>query len=610
MKTKYLVTLLIATAISWTGCTSILNKKDLQNINYNDVWNSEILATAYLDKCYRDNMPAWNTSVGAFSDEQAGGDAIKRGSLQINAGTGSAPTDEYWKYDEIYRINILLQNLTGDPSNNKSALSIEKQKEMRAQALFLRAWQYYNMIIRYGGVPYIKVPQDRYKDNLLVSRDKTSDCVKWICDDLDEAANILVSVWPNQSDFGRITKGAAMALKGRVLMFWASEIANPTNIAQRWTDAYNACLAAKTELEGPGKRALNADFRKIWGATHTSETVLTTRYKAPSRTHNTEAAIRPLDRSQGATGAHQPCLELVLSFPMKDGKLAGASAYAPVPFDPTATDATGLFWLNRDPRFYVTIVTNGCYYPVLDNAGKLPSPQGRYFTFNGFGNGSGTHFYSQKFIQLSKLPYDAQYGDLDWIEIRYAEVLLNLAECAAETNRLQEAFNIIKDIRKRAGIEQGDGNFGLPAIAGMSQQNMVDAVMFERKIEFAFENIRFWDMRRKKMFQKPPFNNNYLQNRLYIRLIPTLPSGVSTQTFVDTEFITADEVKDKLETVRYFTYFNTTVQTLNNNLPWSVPDNCANFWPIPVKHYEQNPNIAQTKGWSLAPGQKEFDPLQ
>jgi hypothetical protein len=614
MKVKYWMLLSLAAMLTWTGCHDILDKKDLQSVNYEDVWNSDILATAYLDKLYRDNMPGWNTEVATFSDESTGGGEIKRGELQINPGTsedgnGFYPitSENWWKYNEIYRINILLDNLNG-VDNTVSSLPVEKQKELRAQALFLRAWDYYNLIIRYGGVPYIKKTQDRTKDDLMVFRDKTSDCVQWVCDDLDEAAASLPSVWASTADFGRITKGAALALKGRMLMFWASDISNPSKDAQRWTSAYNACLAAKDELAGPGGRELNADFLGIWGDTHTKETVMTTRYKYPSRINRAEAGIRPLDLSQAVTNRHRPTLEMALAFPMKDGKIAGASAYASAPFDPAATDETGLFWLNRDPRFYATIVTNGCYFPLVGNSGTYPNPEGRYYIFNGYGNGSPTDLYSRKFLRLNKTPAEVDQGDLDWIEIRYAEVLLNLAECAAETNKLQEAHDIMKDIRKRAGIEAGDGNYGLPALADMSRQGMIDAVMFERRIEMAFEGIRFWDMRRKDMFRKAPFNSgDCYQHRLRIMLVTPLPEGTGPSVFINREFGNAADIEAKLNTVEYFKYFTTTVELAGQ--PYIVPDRCAGFWAIPLKHFEQNNNIAQTKGWDKAPGQQEFDPL-
>lgn len=610
MKAKYFVTILTFMVLILAGCNGILDKVDLQSIPYEDLWNTEELATAYLDKLYRDNMPEWNTNIAPFSDEMSGGDEIKRGTLQISGGVG--PTEAYFPYSEIYRINLLIANLTGEQGNSNSTLPLETQKRMKAQALFLRAFRYYNMIIRYGGVPYLKAPQDRYNDDLYVFRDKTSDCVKWICDDLDEAANSLPSEWSNSSDFGRITKGAALAIKSRTLIFWASEIANPTNIAQRWTDAYNASLAAKQELEGPGKRGLHSVFGEIWGDTHTIETVMTTRYKYPTRTHDTQARIRPLDFASNAQGGHKPSWDLALAFPMKDGKPAGSSAYASAPFLPDVETGGALvlkhlFWINRDPRFFETIVTNGSYFPLKENTGIIPYPQGRWYTYNGFGRDNNpTCMHSRKFIQYDVLPGSTNVGDMDWIEIRFAEVLLNLAECAAETNRPEEAHAIIKQIRARAGIEPGtDGNYGLAAWSSMGKEEMTDAVIFERQIELAFECKRFWDMRRRKIFQKAPYTDNYFHRRLYITRTTTTPVD---NIFINTEFVTADDIEIKLNTEKYFDYFRTQIQ--NTGQPWIVSDRVANFWGIPVSHFDVNRNFAQTAGWDAAPGQAIFDPLE
>ena len=97
------------------------------------------------------------------------------------------------------------------------------------------------------------------------------------------------------------------------------------------------------------------------------------------------------------------------------------------------------------------------------------------------------------------LPYYTERSSTDWIEIRFTEVLMNYAECAAENGKLDEAYGVLKRIRQRAGIEAGsNGMYGLKA--NMSHDEMIAAIMLERKIEFAYEGKRYWDLRRRRMF--------------------------------------------------------------------------------------------------------------
>ena len=102
---------------------------------------------------------------------------------------------------------------------------------IKAQALFLRAYQYFEMVKIYGGVPLILTPQDRHNDDLYVTRNTAKECIDQIVKDLDDAAASLPSIW-GENDFGRITKGAAMAFKGRVLLTYASKQFNPNNASQ------------------------------------------------------------------------------------------------------------------------------------------------------------------------------------------------------------------------------------------------------------------------------------------------------------------------------------------------------------------------------------------
>ena len=592
MKSKYIITITAFVLGGLSSCSSVLDKDDLSAVSEKSTWDSEILATAFLDKCYKDNMPGFDGDYAKYTDEGDGGGDFIHGRLTAVA-TAGGPLEEYWVYDKIYALNVLLTSI------DSGSLPENTRDRIKAQALFLRAYQYFQMVKIYGGVPLILKPQDRHVDNLYVTRNTAKECIEQIVKDLDNAAASLPSKWDDK-DFGRITKGAAMAFKGRVLLTYASEQFNPNNDRSRWEDAYNACSLAKTELAGPGERSLHPKYSEIWSNETTSETVLTTRFLDPARTHNFMAGLRPLEFSVGATGNHHPTLDMVLAFPMADGSAPGVDIDGDgtkEAFDPEATDTRGLFWLNRDPRFYDIIVYNGAKYPLN---GMPEWFKGCMYTYKGgedTHSPTGTGFYSCKFSIPEKTATEAKdHGDMDWIEMRYAEVLLNLAECAAEIgNKDDEVYTILKDIRKRAGITaNADGLYGLKA--DMSQQELIEAVLYERRIELAYEGKRFWDMMRRKIFSDM---TGYSRYRIEIQVKDEYAS------LARDKFITMIQEDEKLMRENYFKYFTTKKWKIDETYQWDVKDNYY-FQGLARKHFEQNPQLQQTIGWESG----NFDPLK
>ena len=592
MKSKQIIALTALALLGFTGCTSVLDKDDLSAVSEKATWSSEILATAYLDKCYKDILPGFSGEYANYCDEATGGGNFLQGRLTSVASAGG-PLSEYWPYSNIYTVNVLLSSIdSGD-------LDEAVKNRIKAQALFLRAYMYFEMVKIYGGVPIILEPQDRQSDDLFVTRSSAAACIEQIVRDLDDAAASLPSIW-DAGEFGRITKGAAMAFKGRVLLTYASKQFNPGNDASRWQTAYQACLAAQQELAGPGERALHPVYSEIWSKEDTAETVLTTRFLDPVRTHNFMAGLRPLEFSVGATGNHHPTLDLALAFPMADGTAPGVDTDGDgikEPFDPTATDATGLFWVDRDPRFYDVIVYNGAHYPLNGMPDWFEGCMYTYENAEDTHSGTKTGFYSCKFSIPEKTATEAKdHGDMDWIEMRYAEVLLNLAECAAEVGgKSDEVYTILKDIRKRAGITpNADGLYGLKA--DMSQQELIEAVIYERRIELVFEGKRFWDMLRRKIFSDM---TGYTRQRI------SIARNDAYTDMARKDFISMIKSDPDLMGTNYFKYFNTKVYDVDGTYPWNMQDYYY-FQGLGRSHFERNPQLQQTIGWESG----DFDPLK
>ena len=532
------------------ACSDILNKKDLSAVTEEDVWNDSKYATAYLDKLCRDNLPDWDAGASNNSDEANGGDGIMYGQLT----TSSIDT---WNYEQIRKINLLLQKV------GSGSIDEETQNTLKAQALVLRAWRYFQMVRLYGGVPLILEPQE-LTDDLYVTRAKTSECIAQMVKDLDDAIAILPWKWTSD-DEGRITKAAAMAFKGRILLYWASPQFNPDNDKQRWEDAYNANKQVMEELAQNGY-GLYGSYSDLWFDEMNVEAVFVKRFQEPGLTNSWNAGTRPLSEAQNYTGYNRPTLEIVESYPMADGTpITESKDYDPV-----------YFWKNRDPRFAQSIAYNGCLWELSGKSGRIQ------WTYVGseLNNPTPSGFYCRKAVDESYTPYYTERSSTDWIEIRYAEVLMNYAECAAELGKNDEAYTILKQIRNRAGILPGsDGLYGLKA--GMSQDDMIKAIMLERKIEFAFEGKRYWDLRRRRLFASE------LNGTRRHGLLPKLK--ISQEEF--------DKIKDNVDIDKdKDTYFRDSLIVLDTKFDIDFKDNYY-FYAIPNKHLETNSKLEQTQGW-------------
>ncbi|SJZ83856.1 Starch-binding associating with outer membrane [Chitinophaga eiseniae] len=560
MKIGYTAICALLLLACFAGCSKVLDKKDLGAVNESDIWKDDKLATAYINKLYEDNLPGWNTSDAATSDEAPGGDAVMYGQLTINSF-------DLWPYDNIRNINILLKNIDG------GTLPAATRDLLKGQAFFFRAWRYFQMVRLYGGVPLILEPQ-QVTDNLAVARTKTSACIGQMVADLDNAAKLLPPSWTG-NDAGRITKGAALALKGRILLYYASPQFNPANDPARWQKAYDANKAAKETLEAAGI-GLYDKFAGIWLDEMNKEVVFVNRYSYPDKVNDWNAATRPLSEAQNSTGANHPTLEMVNAFPMKNG--------LPVT-DPAAGYDAVHYWRNRDPRFAATIAYNGCPWELSGKAGR------RQWNYVGAETQflSETGFYCKKAVDVSYSKFFTYNSSTDWVEIRFAEVLMNLAECANETGKTGEAYEILKLIRKRAGIEAGGDNlYGLKN--GMTTISMRDAVRLERKIEFAYEGKRYWDLRRWKLFEQEM--NGKVRHGLVISLL--IPQS---------EF---NRIQDTVNLDRnYSRYFKDSLVAVDKVFKIDFKSSYY-FYPINTKHLELNGNLKQTNGWDGG----AFDPLQ
>ena len=497
LKLNIVFTIILVGLLS--SCEKVLDKTNLGTVSEDLVWDDLNLAEAYVSGIYDRNLPTWDRGLSGRSDEANGGEAFMYGQL-------TESSVDTWLYSRVRQINILLSRI------DEGAIEQVDKNRIKGEGYFFRAWVYFEMVRDHGGVPLILEPLT-LDDDLYPNRDKTSDVMDQIISDIDQAIELLPEINASSGDNdGHVHKGTAMAIKGRILLYWASPQFDPAQSAGRWQAAYDTNKAAKEYLDEHGF-GLYEDFPNIWFDEMNKEVIFVSRYEYPLKPEPTQwaAATRPLDVSTGRSGGNQPTWEMVKAFPMMDGKSINdlTSAYS---YDPN------YYWLNRDPRFYHTIVYNGARYEVgMD--GRTP---GRIqWTWGGSEMNSPTltGFYMRKAIDVDAAATYAYDSDVDFISMRYAEVLLNLAESAAKVGKVDEAYEMLKLIRERAGIDSGNNNmFGLAS--GMNENQMVEAVLNERRIELAFENFRYWDLRRNRLFESE-LNGTRRHGRFPMLLVPT-----------------------------------------------------------------------------------------
>ena len=386
-------------------------------------------------------------------------------------------------------------------------LDAETQAKFLGQYHALRAMVYFEMVKVYGGVTLVLEPQDP-DDITAQGRASARACFEVIIDDLTKAMEYLEHTprW-GANNWGRITYEAAAALKGKVLLYWASPQFNPLDDpkhpydASRWQEA----LAANREAYDIGLATGHmlvpeyADIFRIQGSSN-PETLISRPYASDvqRRGHSGESKWRPSSEGGSPHLAYRATTKLLDAYPMKDGNpLSEAGSYT---YDPI------LFWKDRDPRFDATFAYNGSTWALSNNSER------RQWTYDGASNGGRSEganwgVYCKRFssptLSRDGVSYSSDVGGgnpVDWIEMRFAEVMLNLADCANETGDMGTAKEMVRQIRQRAGIEPGSNDYGLGRIASIEE--MRELLLNERMIEFVFENKRNADLRRTRNWHK------------------------------------------------------------------------------------------------------------
>ena len=452
--------------------------KQTSTVSDEVIWQDEVAVNNYINSLY-----PYLHDYGQFGDVQCAGaltesltDALKYGSYAFitrgkttsdyaqDPNTISAESCIYsvWAgvsgsaYEHIRLVNQFLVM-----QKNYSTFSKDKNDLWEAQARFFRAFLYFQLAKRHGGVIlYDALPTPGGK-----ARSAAEDTWQFIADDLDFAARHLPKEW-NSGNQGRVTKGAAFGLKSRAMLY-----------AKRWQDAYNAADSViNLKIYG-----LMDKYEDSWKGSN-KEAILEFAYNKQSGPNHTFDRNYAPDYDKNVPGV--PTQEMVESYEKTDGTKVDWTPWH------TSTNITPPY-AQLEPRFKATIIYRGSTWQGKIMDCSVDGTNGVYMPYRQqiepFGK-TVTGYFLRKFLDEKLADIESTKSSQTWVEIRYAEILLNKAEAAYRLNRIGDAQLAMNGVRARVGVN-------LPAKTSTGETWFND-YRNERKVELAYEGHLFWDMRR------------------------------------------------------------------------------------------------------------------
>lgn len=485
---KYI--LLFVAILGFTGC-DILDLKPLDKLSDKDVWEDPILIQIYVNGCYnsvnhgyRQDMMIGLCDEGYNIHGSGGSERVQKGEITADNMNSISGLLNYWKtgYDAIRKINVFFENIESAPVDESL------KKSTIAEMKFIRAFVYSNLIWRYGGVPIITKAYGMNED-YTVKRGTYDECVDFIVKELNDAMTGLPDKQPDSAK-GRASADACRALKARVLLYAASPLVNTANEKSKWQAAADA---AKELIDT--RYTLHTDYRKIF--LEDNNEVIFARYFTQSNSAN-HVSLQMGRNGDGGWGAQNPSQGLVDDYEIKSTGLK-----------PYTRQSDGTYVLNtasgyseqdpytdRDPRFYASIIHDGMVWMNRETESYTNGADSPESASEGW-NASRTTYYLKKFLQEEIPPTgSSEQPTSTWVFFRYAEILLNYAEAMFEVGEEDTARQYLNMVRSRPGIN-------MPNVPTTETGDALRArIHNERRVELAFEEHRFFDIRRWKIAEQ------------------------------------------------------------------------------------------------------------
>lgn len=540
---KYICRILLAgLLLVWPGCTKFLDKTPVDVITETAILSDQAAFTAHMAYLYS-QIPFENFSRWIWLDYYT--------DQMVNCTQDANTSEEYsfdsWKlsYTFIRALNNMIEKMPTATAFTTEAAKTQALGELK----FMRAYVYFTLAQRYGGVPLVtEVSPIAKPAELYQARDKASDVYKFIETEMDEAINTMST----DNNVYRFNKWSGLAFKSRAMLHAAAiatydqvQLDGIIGIPQTEAKHYweSARDAAETLIQsGPYELYdLNTDKVKNYHSLFFDETsankerIFVDAFLYPIKGHAFDQRTEPFSKrsGEGYGGRFDPTFDMVEQYEYVDNRNGALKIQNPDNTYIQYANPADLF-TGKDPRFFASVIFPGSVW--------LGSPLVIYGNViqggvEGGGTGadglaqpesSATGFYLTKWADPAPpRPVMGGSSDVDFMTIRYSEVLLNYAEAQLELLNEPEARIYINMIRVRAG---------LPELAGPVT---MDDYRKERNIELAYEGRHYWDLKRWRTFDAVIYNTDTyalwpVWNKdlnVYIFRKQKLPSDKYTRTF-------------------------------------------------------------------------------
>ena len=461
------------------SCHDLLEKDPTDSYSETVAWSSESSLDMYVTYLYKPLNGLSNFSSLSLTDGYT--DLVKYGNgvpqtwsahnkilLQQNTITSdNNPMSSWGLYTDIFRENVFLR----DAGIYGSKFNEDFLNTRIAEIRFIRAVNYARMIRIFGGV-ILRDETNGVDSEGEKAKARATEAESWdfVLKDLEFAAQHLPKEWDSKWD-GRLTKGAAYAYMCRTALF-----------AKRWDIA----ITAADEIKKLNKYDLMDEYKDVFKEAGNKEIIFSIAYKIPDMPHYFDRYFAP-DGKQGIRRA-VPTSELVDSYDMADG----------TPFSWSGSMAKDPY-VGREPRFYASIIYNGATWKEKTIYTYVDAENGFAAYRDNMNPGEKqtvTGYFIRKYLQENNTEFDDKGSDQFWIEMRYAEVLLNLAEALAEQDYAKnqdDALEALNEVRRRVDLPERTTQ------EAPDKDSFMKLLRKERICELAFEGFRYWDLRRWRL---------------------------------------------------------------------------------------------------------------
>lgn len=494
----------VVSVLALVSCSdNILDISPSDRISDEQVWSDPNLTKAYLTNLYNAIPHGFKIHMQSKLTDEAcctinwGAGIIPQGTLTPDNVTSVATSDwtgggNLYNWDDAFKyireINILLDKLSA-PDNN-----IDGKEEMMAEAKFIRAFVYFYLYERFGEAPIVETYYTM-SDSTKFTSNTGDELVAFIEKNLNEAMpNLPKSYSADNANFGHATQSACQALLSRLYLYAASPLFNPKGDKSRWQKAADA---AKKFIDTYTEYSLYPDYGKLFSqpsGTANSELIFARTF---TTTNGHQNPMNNLGRRYGAYGgwwaSNGPTQNLVDDYDMINGEPPFIWQNGEKVINPKSGYDPENPYANRDPRFDATILHDGSVFRGDELAMWVASDENSW----GFDNyrqstdNPTCNYWMRKFIPEDEpLSWQVTYTQ-PWIYFRLAEIYLNYAEAEFELGHEDVCREYINKVRQRAGMPGLD--------ASVTGETLRTRLYNERRIELAFEEHRYFDVRRWKI---------------------------------------------------------------------------------------------------------------